>query len=190
MSNIPEGFKPVEPASAGRSDHIPVRIGVDKKQVVSVSFNMATAEKLGLIAIARTPDSEPFVAKKLACGVSPEKKTFGLFPVALDKAGWDVSLTKGQAQRAQVQIPLPALFNMVVDPFRQESATGHFSFEHGGVVISVSEFFFGDRAPDNEPEPIFPATEPDQDHQSHQGDCNTEAEPDQLASKDSGPEFF
>ena len=143
---IPEGFAPVEPAAVGRGDHIPVKIGVDKRQIVTVSFNMATAGQLGLIA--GESGAEPTITKKLACGVNQAAKSFGLFPVGTDQAGWEVTLTKGQTQRAQVQIPVPALFNVVAEPFRQEAATGHYRFEHGGVVIDAHEFLFVEREPE------------------------------------------
>ena len=156
---IPEGFAPVEPAAVGRGDHIPVKIGVDKRQIVTVSFNLATAGQLGLIA--GEPGAEPTVTKKLACGVNQAAKSFGLFPVSTDQAGWDVTLTKGQAQRAQVQIPVPALFNVVAEPFRQEAATGHYRFEHGGVVIDAQEFLFVERQPEATEQDECEATEQD-----------------------------
>lgn len=146
---IPAGFTPVEPAAVGRGDHIPVKIGVDKRQIVTVSFNVATAAKLGLIDSSA---AEPTVTRKLACGVNQQGRSFGLFPVPTEQAGWDVTLTKGIAQRAQVQIPLPALFNVVAEPFRQEAATGHYSFAQGGIVIEAEAFFFAERQPEAEPE--------------------------------------
>lgn len=181
---IPAGFAPVEPAAVGRGDHIPVKIGVDKRQIVTVSFNMATASQLGLIA--GEPGAEPTITKKLACGVNQAAKSFGLFPVALEQAGWEVTLTKGQTQRAQVQIPVPALFNVVVEPFRQEAATGHFRFEHGGVVIDAQEFLFVEREPE-----AAEATEPtDEEAQAAEAAPTAEAEPATEAAPLAEAEYF
>lgn len=133
---IPAGFKTITPTAAPRADHIAVKMGVDAKQIITFSFNLLTADLLGLVSQARTPDAGPEPVKKLAVGI--DGNNVGLFPVPMNEAGFDIKVTKGQTPRAQVQIPLPALFNKVVEPFRQEGVPSDaYRFEHGGVIVDA-----------------------------------------------------
>lgn len=116
---FPQGFKPVTPA--GRNDHIPVRLGVDKRQIMTVSFSPKMSAALALDG------------KKFAFAVAEHK--VAMVAVAADQAGWDVTATK--SGRSEVKIPVPALFNVVSPVFRQESITGNWDDIEGGIVIDL-----------------------------------------------------
>lgn len=133
---LPNGFKPVVPAAGRQADLTPVRLGVDKRQIMSISFSLPMAEEMGLI-----DTSDPIAVKaKLTVGVN-ETQIF-LAPVGVEHAGWEAEITKGQTPRVQVQIPLPAMFNVVAEPFRQTSITGLYDFEGEGILIQAESLLF------------------------------------------------
>lgn len=159
---FPQGFTPVTPA--GRNDHIPVKLGVDKRQIMTVSFSPSKTAALAL------------EGKKFAFAVAEHK--VAMVAVAPDQAGWDIGITK--SGRAEVKIPVPALFNVVSPVFRQESVTGAWDDIDGGIVIDLHGVVIergqdrddaadpdgdddGDDAPEPTPEPTPESvTEPEQ----------------------------
>lgn len=167
---LPSGFTPVVPTADGRADTTPIKLGIDKRQIVTISFNMLMASRLGLIEQARTPEAEPEVTKKLMAGVKDSEVC--LAPVPLDAAGWGLTVTKGQNPRVQVQIPLPALFNVVAEPFRQQSMTGWYEVTADGAVVLCMENAIPALAPKDDEESQPERDEADEDDQYDEAGAN------------------
>ena len=153
---LPKGFNAVlSPVSVGRGEHIMVKVSVDKKQTVTLSINAATAAEIGM-------------GEKVAIAVNSSTNEVGVFPVA-DVAGWAVSTSIGEATRYVVKIPMPALFNKVVQPFRSQSMTGLARVQDSGLIVDFTGIIAGESVVEE------CATDVQEDSDNHQCDVQEEA---------------
>ena len=134
---LPKGFNAVSPVSVGRGEHIVLRVSVDKKQVAAFSVNAATAAEIGIEE-----------GSKVTIAVNSETNEVGIFPVNADVAGWPVVASLGESKRFIVKVPMPALFNLVVQPFRSMAMTGLVRVQDGGLIVDFSGIIAGDSVQD------------------------------------------
>lgn len=137
MITFPEGFNVVDPVAAQRGDHIKIKVSVDKKQIVSFSFNAEAAATIGLDE-----------TKKAVVAVNQATAAVMIAAVDAEQAGWEVSLSKGEVQRTVVRVPMPALFNQVVAPFRSTAMSGMFELDNSAAIIDFSGILAGEAKDD------------------------------------------